>query len=71
MNSKEGNLLSFRILVDETGTIVTELSGIPVDKIEKVFKNNEYVVVKKIVTDARRKLKDMHRYLEDELNNLN
>ena len=56
MNSKEGNLLSFRI---------------PVDKIEKVFKNNEYIVVKKIVTDARRKLKDMHRYLEDELKNLN
>lgn len=71
MNSKEGNLLSFKILIDETGTVVTELSGIPVDKIDKVFKNNDSLLIKKIVTDARSKVEGLHRFLEDELNNLN
>ena len=35
---KEGNILSFKILLDTKGNLVTELSGIPETEIYKIFK---------------------------------
>ena len=67
MNSKEGNLLSFKILVDETGHIVTELSGLPLNKTKSIFKNNDLIIINKILSVARPKLEQLHNYIEDEL----
>jgi hypothetical protein len=67
VNYKEGNLLSFRILVDETGNIVTELSGVPLDKLKDIFKGNELLLIRRILSGARPKLEGLHEYLEDHL----
>ncbi len=67
MNSKEGNLLSFKILVDETGNIVTEISGLPLNKTKSIFKNNDLIIINKILSVARPKLEQLHNYIEDEL----
>ena len=67
MNSKVGNLLSFKILVDETGNIVTEISGLPLNKTKSIFKNNDLIIINKILSVARPKLEQLHNYIEDEL----
>ena len=67
MNSKEGNLLSFKILVDETGNIVTEISGLPLNKTKSIFKNNDLIIINKILSVARTKLEQLGNYIEDEL----
>ena len=70
MNYKEGNLLSFKILVDETGNIVTELSGVPLDKLKDIFKGNELILIRRILSEARPKLEGLHEYLEDHLDSI-
>lgn len=67
VSCKEGNLISFKILIDETGTIVTELSGVPENQLHKLFKDGELMLIRKILKEARPKLEGLHNYLENEL----
>tara|TARA_B100000519_G_C14074592_1_gene358475 strand:+ start:230 stop:439 length:210 start_codon:yes stop_codon:yes gene_type:complete len=64
---KEGNILSFRILINYNGDVVTELSGLPEDKIDEVFKDHDKVLIRKIIKEGRLKLETIHAYLENEL----
>lgn len=67
---KEGNILSFRILIDSNGHLVTELSGLPENEIHRVFNVEDRVLVKKVIKEGRLKLEKMHNYLESELDAL-
>ena len=65
---KEGNLLSFKILVDSKGNVITELSGVPEKDISKIFKEKEArTLINKIVKEGLVKLGTLHEYLEKEL----
>lgn len=64
---QEANLLSFRIIVNHSGAILTEIGGLPEEKLHTVFKGDELILVRKIIRDAKPKLEKMHRFLEDEL----
>ena len=65
---KEGNILSFKILLDTKGNLVTELSGIPEKEISKIFKEEEeQVLINKIIKEGLVKLATLHEYLEKEL----
>ena len=67
MRSNEANILSFKILVTAKGELVTELSGIPEDQLHKVFKDEDLVLLRKIIREARPKLEELHSDLESEL----
>lgn len=67
MRAKEANILSFKIIVNHSGAILTELGGLPEDRLHEVFKGNELQLVRKIIRDAKPKLEQMHDYLEREL----
>lgn len=67
---KEGNLLSFKIIIDETGNLVTEISGVPEDQLHKLFKDGELMLIRKILKEARPKLEGLHGYLENELDSM-
>ena len=67
MKSNEANILSFKILVTAKGELVTELSGIPEDQLHKVFKDEDLVLLRKIIREARPKLEELHSDLESEL----
>ena len=41
MSFKEGNIISFKILVNSDGHVVTEMSGIPEKDLHKIFKDDE------------------------------
>ena len=67
MNTKEGNILSFKILVDSKGNLVTELRKLPLEDVHKVFAGEDLTIVKKILQEGLVKLEGLHDYLESEL----
>ena len=69
--TKEANIISFKILVNCEGIVVTELSGIPVHELSKVFKDHELTTMRNIVNLTKPKLEEIHAYLEEELSALN
>ena len=67
MKAREANIRSFKIIVNHSGAILTELGGLPEDRLHEVFKGDELKLVRKIIRDAKPKLEQMHDYLEREL----
>ena len=68
--TKEGNILSFRILIDSKGNLVTELSGLLEKDVKKIFNKDERPLIKKIIREGRIHLEPLHKILEEELGNL-
>ena len=65
---KEGNILSFKILVDSTGTLVTELSQLPEEAVSKIFvEDDDKILIRKVIREGLLKLENLHGYLEKEL----
>ncbi len=71
MRFKEGNIISFKILVNSEGHVVTEMSGIPEKDLHKAFKDDELSIIRNIVQLTKPKLEKMHEFLESELSALN
>ena len=71
MKATEANILSFHILFDTKGRLVTETSGIPIKDAQKVFKGYDLKIVETIIREARQKILDIHNDLEAELDALN
>lgn len=67
MKAKEANILSFRIIVNHSGAILTEIGGLPEERLHELFKGDELALIRKIIRDAKPKLENMHEYLEREL----
>ena len=65
---KEGNILSFKIMIDSTGTLVTELSRLPEEAVSKIFaEDDDKILIRKIIREGLLKLENLHGYLEKEL----
>lgn len=65
----EATLLTFKIVLDVKGNIVSDLGGLPIKDVDKVFKNENYAyIIKKIINEGTIKLEGIHKYLEDEIN---
>ena len=71
MKATEANILSFHILFDTKGRLVTETSGLPIEDAQKVFKGNDLKIVQTIIREARQRILDIHNDLEAELDALN
>ena len=67
MKNKEGNILSFRILIDSKGNLVTELSGLLEKDARKIFNKDELHIIEKIIREGRIRLEPLHKLLEEEL----
>ena len=63
----EGNLASFKIFVNSKGVVMTEFSMLPPKDANKVFKDDELLLIKKLLTEAEVKLGGLHEYFENEL----
>ena len=65
---KEGNILSFKIMIDSKGTLVTELSQLPEEAVSKIFaEDGDKILIRKIIREGLLKLENLHGYLEKEL----
>ena len=67
MNDKEGNILSFKIIIDFQGHLVTEFSELPEKYVHKIFSPEDALVIRKILREGKNKLDGLHDYLEGEL----
>ena len=65
---KEGYILSFRIMIDSKGTLVTELSQLPEEAVSKIFaEDDDKILIRKVIREGLLKLENLHGYLEKEL----
>ena len=65
---KEGNILSFKIMIDSKGTLVTELSQLPEEAVSKIFvEDDDKILIRKVIREGLLKLENLHGYLEKEL----
>ena len=65
---KQGNILSFRIMIDSKGTLVTELSQLPEEAVSKIFaEDDDKILIRKVIREGLLKLENLHGYLEKEL----
>tara|TARA_R100001015_G_C4626652_1_gene185741 strand:- start:2239 stop:2466 length:228 start_codon:yes stop_codon:yes gene_type:complete len=71
MKASEANIISFKVIFDSKGRLVTETSSLPYDKANTVFKDYELKVVETILRETKQKLLKIHDNLEAELNALN
>tara|TARA_X000001316_G_scaffold11817_1_gene4778 strand:- start:92 stop:316 length:225 start_codon:yes stop_codon:yes gene_type:complete len=66
---KEANLISFKVVLTSSNQIVTELSMLPEEEIDKVFKiHHENETVRTILKAGQKKLATLHNYFQSELN---
>tara|TARA_B000000557_G_C20727171_1_gene422658 strand:- start:163 stop:384 length:222 start_codon:yes stop_codon:yes gene_type:complete len=68
---KEGNIISFKLLLDRGGVVVTELSGIPERELSKIFKDDDLILMRTLLRLCNEKLQPLHSQLEEELDALN
>ena len=64
----EGNILSFKNMIDSKGTLVTELSQLPEEAVSKIFaEDDDKILIRKVIREGLLKLENLHGYLEKEL----
>ena len=63
----EGNIISFRVFIDEKGVLMTEYSLLPVATIRNVFGTDDVASIEKIVKELDPLFKNMHQELSEEL----
>ena len=65
----EATLLTFKIILDVKGNLVSDLGGLPIKDVDTVFKNkDDAYIIKKLIREGTIKLEGIHKYLEDEIN---
>ena len=66
---KEANLISFKVLLTANNDIVTELSMLPMEEVDNVFKTSiKNETVKTILQAGQKKFASLHSYFKSELN---
>jgi len=70
MKNKEGNILSFKILIDSKGNLVTELSGLLEKDARKIFNKYDLPIIERVIREGRIKMEPLHKFLEEELGNI-
>ena len=71
MKAKEANILSFRVLFDTKGNLVTEVGGLPIEEAHKVFKGTDLKIIQTVIREGRQRIHTIHNELEAELDALN
>ena len=67
-NTKDANLVSFKILLTKENEIVTELSSLPEKEVDNIFYESERDIVRFILRKVKEKLIGLHSLLQKDLN---
>tara|TARA_E500000318_G_C3514453_1_gene193735 strand:- start:405 stop:638 length:234 start_codon:yes stop_codon:yes gene_type:complete len=65
---KEARLLSYSLLYDKTGKLITERTSTDIKELEKFFTPEEYQTLRTIIREATQQLDTVHNHIEACLN---
>ena len=71
MKAKEAHIISYRVLFDSKGQLVTEVGGLPIEDAKKVFKGTDLKIIQTIIREGTQRIFNIHNELEEELDSLN
>ena len=67
---KDGNIISFKLVIDQNNNLVTEISQFPEEKINEIFVNGDKELIRNVLKFAREKLEPLHGQIQRHLNAL-
>jgi CO dehydrogenase/acetyl-CoA synthase beta subunit len=65
---KEARLLSYSLLYDKSGKLITERTSTDIKELKKFFTSEEYQTLKTIIREATQQLDTVHNHIEACLN---
>jgi hypothetical protein len=68
--AKEGNIISFKLVIDQNNKLITELSQFPEDRINDIFVNGDRETIRNALKFAKEKLEPLHAQIQRHLNAL-
>ena len=68
---QEANIISFRILFNKKGYLISETGGLPLTDAAKVFKGFDLKVIQTVIREGKQRIEKIHNELEAELDALN
>tara|TARA_Y100001937_G_scaffold74535_1_gene101415 strand:- start:200 stop:424 length:225 start_codon:yes stop_codon:yes gene_type:complete len=68
MKKQEAKLLSYALLYDRSGKLITERVHTNIEELKPYFSEEEYSILKTLMRECTQKLDEVHNYLEDNLN---
>jgi len=67
---KDGNIISFKLVIDQHNNLVTEMSQFPEEKINDIFVNGDKEIIRSALKFAKEKLEPLHSQIQRHLNSL-
>ena len=68
MKKQQAKLLSYTLLYDRSGKLITERVHTNIEELKPYFSEEEYSILKTLMRECTQKLDEVHNYLEDNLN---
>ena len=65
---EEATLLSYKLLYNRAGNLVTERTSVDIKEIKKYFSLEEYATLQTVIRESTKKLDEVHNYIEANLN---
>jgi NADH:ubiquinone oxidoreductase subunit F (NADH-binding) len=65
---EEARLLSYTLLYNRSGNLVTERTSTDISELEKYFSKEEYSTLQTVIREATSQLDKVHNYIEANLN---
>jgi len=67
---KDGNIISFKLVIDQNNNLVTEISQFPEEKINELFVNGDRDIIRNALKFTKEKLEPLHAQIQRHLNAL-
>lgn len=65
---EEATLLGYKLLYNRSGNLITEQTSVDIRKLKKYLSAEEFATLQTVVREATQKLKEVHNYIEANLN---
>ena len=67
---KDGNIISFKLVIDQNNNLITEISQFPEEKINQIFVNGDREIIRNALKFAKEKIEPLHAQIQRHLNSL-
>ena len=68
---KEANIVSFKVLLDSEGRLITQISNLPKEEAQRFFKGHDLKLIETLISSGLIKFGKLHYQMQNELSALN